>query len=182
VLGGVATGLATALAGCSLLDGGEDAPAPVTLTTDDACEVCGMVIPNHPGPSAEIFYDDNEPSGHANPARFDSTWEAFKYHFDREDRGWTAAAFYVTDYSTVEYTVSTDDGESVISTHPGADAFVDADRVTFVVGSEVVGAMGRDLVGFSDRTDATAFRDEYGGSLASFDDVTRETIAQLRQS
>ncbi|WP_436925004.1 nitrous oxide reductase accessory protein NosL [Halosimplex amylolyticum] len=177
---GCGVGALLALSGCASEQA--DPPDAVTLTTDDSCDVCGMVIPNHPGPSAEIFYADNDPSGHDNPARFDSTWEAFQYNFDRLDRDWTVEAFYVTDYSSVEYSVSESDGDLLISTHPEADAFVDAESVTFVVGSEVKGAMGRDLVGFSDEADAESFRDEYGGSLAEFGDVSRETIAQLGQT
>jgi len=141
--------------------------------------VCGMVIPNHPGPSAEIFYADERPSGHDNPARFDSTWEAFQYDFERGDRGWTREAFYVTDYSAVDYSVTEEGGDRVISTHPEAEAFADVESVTFVVGSAVKGAMGRDLIAFTERGDAESFADEYGGSLAAFDEVTPETIAQL---
>jgi|GEM_PF-330069 len=174
LLGGTAV-LAT-LAGCGSGDG--EAPDPVTLTTDDSCDVCGMVIPNHPGPSTEIFYADQQPSGHDNPARFDSTWEAFEYDFDRD---WTVEAFYVTDYSSVEWSISEAGGDRLISTHPEASAFVDAEDVTFVVGSEIKGAMGRDLIAFSERADAESFRDDYGGSLTTFDDVTPETIAQMRQ-
>ncbi|WP_436930778.1 nitrous oxide reductase accessory protein NosL [Halosimplex halobium] len=166
------------LAGCGSSDSGE-APEPVGLTTEDRCDVCGMVIPNHPGPSAEIFYADSRPSGHDNPARFDSTWEAFQYDFQRRDRGWETEAFYVTDYSAVDYSVREAGADLVISTHPDAAAFVDAESVSFVVGSEVKGAMGRDLIAFSERSDAESFADEYGGSLAGFDDVSRETIAQL---
>jgi nitrous oxide reductase accessory protein NosL len=177
VLGTVAATTA-ALAGCAGGSGGtEDAPAAVTLTDDDTCDVCGMVIPNHPGPSTEIFYADREPNGHANPARFDSTWEAFEFDFARE--GWTREAFYVTDYSAVDFEIRTDDGEKLISTHPEREAFVDAEAVTFVVDSEVVGAMGRDLIGFSDRSDAEAFQADHGGDLATFDDVTPTMIGGL---
>jgi len=175
LVGGVA--VLTTLAGCS--SGEADRPDPITLTTEHQCDVCGMVIPNHPGPSAEIFYADNSPSGHGNPARFDSTWEAFQYDFDRE---WDVDVFYVTDYSAVEYSVTESGDDKLISTHPGAEAFVDAESVTFVVGSEVKGAMGRDLIAFSEESDASSFRDEYGGSLATAEEVTRETIAGLRQS
>jgi nitrous oxide reductase accessory protein NosL len=178
LLGG--TALLAALAGCG--SGSGAAPDPITLTTDDQCDVCGMVIPNHPGPSTQIFYADERPSGHDNPARFDSTWEAFQYNFDRLDEGWSVDAFYVTDYSSVDYSVSQEGGDSIISTHPEAEAFVDAEEVTFVVGSEVKGAMGRDLIAFSEEGDAESFSDEYGGSLTTFDDVTRETIAQLGQA
>jgi nitrous oxide reductase accessory protein NosL len=181
VLAGATTLGVAALAGCSGRSGGGDAtvPEPITLTQEHSCDVCGMVIPNHPGPSAEVFYPGREPAGHANPARFDSTWEAYQFDFDRRDEGWEAAAFYVTDYSAVDYRIFSEGGDTLVSTHPAAEAFVDADSVTYVVGSEVKGAMGRDLIAFSAREDAESFRDEHGGQLMGHGDVTRATIASL---
>lgn len=181
----LAAGAVTAVAGCSSLGGSgggpstEDVPAAITLTTDDACDVCGMTIPNHPGPSAEIFYPGHSPSDHENPARFDSTWEAFQYDFDREDDGWERSVLYVTDYSAVDYDVFEEGGDRLISTHPQAEAFVTAAQVTFVAGSDVKGAMGEDLIAFSAQADAESFRDDYGGTLVAVDEVTPEVIAQL---
>ncbi len=175
-----ALALTVGLAGCQGSESSDgEMPEPVALTQGDQCEVCGMVIPNHPGPSAEIFYADNEPSGHENPARFDSTWEAFQYDFERQNRGWTHDVFYVTDYSSVDYELTTDGGDTLISTHVAAEDFVDATTVTFVVGSEVKGAMGRDLIGFSETADAEQFQRDHGGDLRSFDEVTEQTIAGL---
>jgi copper chaperone NosL len=176
VLSATAVGV-SALAGCSGFRTGGGQPEAVTLTEEDSCDVCGMVIPNHPGPSSEIFYADNEPNDHANPARFDSTWEAFKFDFARED--WTRDAFYVTDYSAVDYEIKTDDDQKLISRHVGEETFADAQSVTFVVGSEVVGTMGEDLIAFSDEGDAESFNDEHGGDLVTFDDVTPTMISQL---
>ncbi len=173
--------VAVGLAGClgSNGDDGGDKPEPITLTQDDQCEVCGMIIPNHPGPTAQIFYADQTPSGHPNPARFCSTWEAFQYDFGRQNEGWNRAVFYVTDYSSVDYELFTDAGDTLISTHVEADAFVDGTGVTFVAGSEVKGAMGRDLIGFSEQADAAEFQSEYGGTVVAFEDVTESTIAEL---
>ncbi|WP_336003214.1 nitrous oxide reductase accessory protein NosL [Halorientalis halophila] len=184
VLGGMGAVGVAALAGCSGIregdgDGTADVPAAVTLTADDGCEVCGMVIPNHPGPSAEIFYPDERPEGHDNPARFDSTWEAFQYDFEKQEEGWERSVVYVTDYSSVDYQVSTGDGQPVISTHPEASAFARAATVTFVADSEVEGAMGRDLIAFGDEADASSFRDEYGGQLVTVEEVTSRLIQQL---
>jgi copper chaperone NosL len=137
------------------------------------------VIPNHPGPTSEIFYADEEPNGHPNPARFDSTWEAFQFDFERQNEGWSREAFYVTDYSAVDYEVFEDGGDTLVTTHPDSEAFADAEDVTFVVGSEVVGAMGRDLLAFGDEADAEAFQSEYGGDLATFGDVTESMVASL---
>ena len=165
-------------AGC--LGSGTDAsgpPEPVTLGESADCDVCGMVIAQHPGPTAEIFYADRQPADHGNPARFDSTWEAFQFDFDHET--WTREAFYVTDYSTVDYEFREDGSQTVISTHYSAESFADATAVTFVAGSEVIGAMGADLIGFSAREDARAFRDEHGGDLVGFDDVTPTMISAL---
>jgi len=178
VLSAAATSGVLSMAGC--LSG--PSPDPVTLGSDDVCDVCGMIIPQHPGPTTQVFYRNNDPSGHDNPARFDSTWEAFQYDFERRDRGWTRAAFYVTDYSSVDYEIRTDAGTTFISTHPEAAAFTDASAVTFVVGSSVEGAMGRDLIAFSSDDDATAFADEYGGSTTQFEDVTRSMIGSLAQT
>ena len=181
-----AAGSATSLAigGClgSGSDAGGDAPAAVTIPAGATCDVCGMTIRQHPGPTTQIFYAEQRPSGHDNPARFDSTWEAFQYDFQRRDRGWTRTAFYVTDYSSVDYEIFTEAGTTFVSTHPVAEAFTPASDVTFVVGSSVQGAMGRDLIAFSDDEDATEFAAEHGGSEAAFDDVTRSTIAELAQS
>jgi nitrous oxide reductase accessory protein NosL len=168
------------LAGClgGIGDGGT-APEPATLTDEDSCDVCGMVITKHPGPDAEIFYPDRRPNDHDNPAHFCSTWEAFQFDFARRDEGWERSAFYVTDYSSVDYELLSEGGESLISSHPEAEAFVAAEEVTFVVGSEVKGSMGRDLIGFSERADAESFLSEHGGELAELDDVTPTMIEQL---
>jgi nitrous oxide reductase accessory protein NosL len=138
-----------------------------------------MVISNHPGPNAEIFYAERSPEGHDNPARFCSTWEAFQYDFDRRDSGWTREAFFVTDYSSVDYEIFTESGNRFISSHPGAEAFIDAGSVTFDAGSEVLGAMGRDLIGFSSAADAEAFASQYGGEVVAYGDVTRSIISGL---
>jgi nitrous oxide reductase accessory protein NosL len=169
-------GITAGLAGC-LGGDGSDAPAAVTLSEEATCDVCGMVISQHPGPTAEIFYADRRPGGHDNPARFDSTWEAFQFDFERED--WSREAFYVTDYAAVDYEIRTDGDQQVISTHYDAASFVDATTVTFVAGSSVVGAMGEDLIGFADEAEAESFQAEHGGEIVGFDEVTPELLSTL---
>ncbi|WP_336025493.1 nitrous oxide reductase accessory protein NosL [Halobellus salinisoli] len=160
-------------------ESGDEAPAAITIPEGATCEVCGMTIRQQPGPTAEIFYADREPEGHENPARFDSTWEAYQYEFERDDEGWEDVAFYVTDYSTVDYETFEDGGDTLISQHYEASALAPATDLTYVADSEVKGAMGRDLIGFSDESDAEAFQSEFGGSLLAHDGVTPEVIAGL---
>lgn len=155
------------------------APAAVALPDDATCDVCGMVLGQHPGSTAEVFYADNSPEGHDNPARFDSTWEAYQYDFQHGEQGWESAAFYVTDYSAVEYGIPTEGGDAFLSRHVEAEAFAPVEEVTYVVGSAVRGAMGRDLVAFTDEGDAEAFRADHGGELTTHGEVTPELVAGL---
>ncbi|GGI97571.1 hypothetical protein GCM10008995_04330 [Halobellus salinus] len=169
---------AVSVAGC--LGGGEaETPDPVTVPEKATCDVCGMVISQHPGPTAEVFYPDRDPSGHDNPARFDSVWEAYQYEFGKDSAGWEDAAFYVTDHSSVSYETFEDGSDTLISRHYDASSFAAASDVTYVVGSAVKGTMGRDLLGFSGRSDAEAFQSEWGGSLTTHDGVTPEVVAGL---
>jgi len=167
-----------ALAGC--LGGKTDAPAtdPVALTGTKQCEVCGMIIEQHPGPTAQFFYGGGGPD-HEGPAWFCSAWEGFQYDFQADDRGWTSEGGYVTDYSTVDYEVSTDGGEQFISAHLEPAAFSPVDDVVYVVDSGVKGAMGDDLVPFGEREDADAFAEKYGGEVVGYDAVTPELIGQI---
>ncbi|ELZ88584.1 nitrous oxide reductase accessory protein NosL [Haloferax sulfurifontis] len=177
-------GALAALAGC--LGGGsrrERVPDPVDLSGGKEDDRGGMVIGLHAGPNGQIFYRDNAPEGRDNPAWFHTLGMGlFPYHFERRELGWEATAVYVTDYSTVDYELSTEDGDTFISTHTAADTFGDAAEMAYVVGSEVLGGMGRDLIPFSSDADADGFVAEHGGELVSFDDVTPEWLRGYMRS
>lgn len=168
---------AVGLAGCSSLTGEsceyETDPAATALTDQKRCDECGMVIDQHPGPVGQIFYCNNEPESHANPAWFDALNPClFDYHFSKEDQDWSPTAIYVTDYSSVDWEVYTEDGEQFISSYVEAEAFAPARDLTYVARSDVKGAMTTAIVPFGDEGDAEAFSDEYGGELLAFEDVT----------
>ncbi|WP_254832350.1 nitrous oxide reductase accessory protein NosL [Haloglomus salinum] len=165
------------LAGCSSLTGQdcthETDPAAIALTGTKRCEECGMVIDRHPGPVGQIFYCDNEPQNHANPAWFDALNPClFDYHFAKEDAGWSPTAIYVTDYSAVDWEVFSEGGDQFVSSHVAAEAFGPAREMTYVARSDIKGAMTTAIVPFSDSADAEAFQSEYGGELLAFEDIT----------
>ena len=71
-----------------------------------------MIIQKHPGPVGQVFFRDNAPEGHDNPAYFDALKQClFPYRLERENRGWSVTAQYVTDYSSVDYDVTTEGDE-----------------------------------------------------------------------
>ncbi len=177
VLGAAGTGIAASLAGCldslgPLIDDDSDGPDPRGLGDGVDCDVCGMVIDKHPGPNGQIFYEDEGPDGHSLPARFDSLKQCFfPYRLEHDEMGWTETAAYVTDYSSVDYDVSSEGGTTTISSHVEPSSFGVAQELQYVVGSDVQGAMGPDFVPFSDGDDAAAFADEYGGDVVAFDEI-----------
>lgn len=171
VLHGAGAIVAGALAGC--LGGGEsEPPEPITLSGGKQCDVCGMIVGDHYGPNGQLFYADNSPEGHDNPAIFEGLRSCFfPYYFTHEDYSWTVAASYVTDYSVTDYELSQAEGRTYISTHTEPETFADATALSYVVGSSVHGAMGREFVPFSEDDDATAFAEDHGGSVVAFDEI-----------
>ncbi|KTG27025.1 nitrous oxide reductase accessory protein NosL [Haloferax profundi] len=172
----LAVGTTVGLAGCL---GGDSAskPAPIDLSGGKEDDQGGMVIGLHAGPNGQIFYRDNAPDGHENPAWFHTlSMGLFPYYFEHEQMGWNETAIYVTDYSVVDYSLTSDGGDTFISTHTGADTFGDATEMTYVVGSAVLGGMGRDLIPFSSADDADVFVEDHGGSTVGFTDITAEWL------
>lgn len=180
VLGWAAALAAAGVAGC----GGQSTPAgtptPVALDGGEQCDVCGMVIAEHPGPSATTSFAERGPEGHEGPAWFDSVKERFVYVQRKRERGWEPTATYVTDYSAVNYEVTETADGFAISRHVGPASFVAASEVVYVAGSDVHGAMGVELLPFSARDDAAAFREKYGGWLVAHGEVDEETLQRLR--
>lgn len=75
--------------------------------------------------------------------------------------------------------MSEEGGATVITAHLSADAFTRAEELTHGVDSDVQGAMGGSLIGFSHSGDADRFVQEYGGVAVPHEDVTREMVAAL---
>ena len=159
-------------AGC--IGGDEEAPAvePIDLGDGQTCDVCGMVIAEHYGPNALVFYADDRPEDRDGPAWFDSVRERLDFDEDQGARGWEALGYFVTDYSAVEYELIDENGDRFISSHVEAGDFVDAEDAVFVVDSPVQGAMGPDYFPFSARDDAEHFAAEEGGTVRTWDALT----------
>ncbi|WP_256402490.1 nitrous oxide reductase accessory protein NosL [Halorubrum salinum] len=178
-LAGVGGGLATAAAGClGGSSGTSESIAPVSIADDQACDQCGMIIADHPGTVGQVHFEDDEPEG-GRPAQFCSGTCTYSYRFDAEDDGRTPLATFLTDYSTVEYEVYDEGSDTLLSSHTGEDAFAQSTALTVVARSEIVGAMGPDLVPFSEETDVESFVAEYGGESMAAAEVDRATLDAL---
>jgi copper chaperone NosL len=126
---------------------------------DSVCPVCGMFVAKYPEWVAAVVYKD----GHVH--YFDGAKDLFKYlkqlgHYAPGHRLSDMATVAVTDY----YSVRT----------------IDAHQAVYVIGSDVLGPMGHELVAHGSRADAESFmKDHKGKRILLFSEVTSEIIAAL---
>ena len=132
---------------------------PVVPKPADKCPVCGMFVAKYPDFLAQVLYADGT------YALFDGAKDLFKYLFalDKYAAGKgqaDIASVYVTDY----YSLRPVDGRSA----------------WYVVGSDVFGPMGRELIPFAREAEAREFlRDHAGTELLRFDGVTPALVGKL---
>ena len=132
---------------------------PVAPTPADKCPVCGMFVAKYPDFLAQIIFTDGS------HVLFDGAKDMLKYFFDlnkynaakqRSD----IAAIIVTDY----YSMTPTDGRTA----------------WYVVGSDVFGPMGRELIPFQQETEAKEFaKDHAGKHILRFDEATPALVKGL---
>ena len=168
---------AVVVSGC--LGGTRTEHEPVGLDDGSTCDMCGMVIQEHPGPVAQTFYAGDVPEGRDGPAKFCSVSDMYRYHYEEvADRDIPIAAQFVTDYSSVEYTVN---DEGYISSHPEREAFAHVNDVLYAVATGVLGAMGPAILPFSSTDEASQFAEERGGDTLQPGSMNAQILAQLTQ-
>lgn len=145
---------AALLAAPAALGGDPPKPGP-----GDKCPVCGMFVAKYPDWVGHAELTDGT------RLVFDGAKDLFKFVLDpgkylpartRKD----VKAVAVTDY----YALAPVDGRAAV----------------YVVGSDVFGPMGRELVPFARRADAEEFlKDHHGTRILTFDEVTAELVHAL---
>ena len=131
----------------------------VTIKKTDRCPVCGMFVYKYPKWVAQIVFKDGS------YYFYDGAKDMFKHIFDtaKYTPGKSAQNIkdiYVTDYYEVD--------------------LIDAKSAFFVVGSDVLGPMGHELLPFKDQESAQEFLEDHKGkSIIRFQDVTPALIESL---
>jgi copper chaperone NosL len=132
---------------------------PVQPSKKDKCPVCGMFVYKYPDWVGEIIFSDGS------MAFFDGAKDLFKYYFNLkkynpEKTIKDIAAIYVTEYYDMK--------------------IIDAKAAFFVIGSDVYGPMGRELIPFVSKADATEFKKDHKGKrILSFEDIKPDVIQKL---
>ena len=135
------------------------ADPPVEITKKDRCPVCGMFVYKYPKWVALIVFQDG---GYY---FYDGAKDMFKHLFNTAKytpgrSAETIKEIYVTDYYDVE--------------------LIDAKTAFYVIGSDVLGPMGHELLPFKDRESAQEFLEDHKGkSILRFQEVTAAIIESL---
>lgn len=133
--------------------------APVTVAKGDKCPVCGMFVAKYPDFVAQIVFADGT------YAVFDGAKDMFKYYFNLKKYAPAKspddiASIYVTDYYNM--------------------TLIDGRKASYVIGSDVFGPMGRELIPMAQEKDAVLFmKDHAGKKTIGFDAITPELVKEL---
>lgn len=124
---------------------------PLPVTERDKCPVCGMFVARYPDWTAQVIFKDGTHDV------FDGPKDMFRYYFDLKKynpskRQSDIAAIYVTEYYSTK--------------------LMDARDLFFVLGSDVYGPMGVELIPVATMENAKEFlRDHKGKRILKFDEV-----------
>jgi len=125
----------------------------INVPLDAKCPVCGMFVSKYPKWSAKIgeYY-------------FDGVKDMMKFYFEPSKytkHKHNLDEIYVTDYYTLKK--------------------IDGKKAFYVVGSDILGPMGNELIPFENLNKAKEFlSDHRGKNIIKFEDITQKIIKELR--
>jgi copper chaperone NosL len=132
------------------------AAEPVKLTGKEKCPVCGMFTRPYPKWLSQIVFKDGT------YAVFDGAKCMFKYYFNTRK--------YNKDQTR-------EDIDRMFCTEYYTTRSVNAIEVYFILGSDVLGPMGHELVPVRGETEAKGFMKDHGGTgMLSFEEITAGDI------
>jgi nitrous oxide reductase accessory protein NosL len=132
---------------------------PIKPAAKDKCPVCGMFVAKYPDFLAEILFKDGS------SAFFDGTKDMFKYYinlkkYQPSKKISDIDSIYVTDYYHL--------------------TLIDGSPAYYVVGSDIYGPMGRELIPFEKEADAKEFmKDHQGKSILRLKEIDDKVIKTL---
>lgn len=136
----------------------------VQVQKDEKCPVCGMFTYKYPKWAAQIFYKEGE---HQHHYSFDGVKDLMKFYFDPMAWG--------------KYTDAKQENISkiLVSDYYSQKA-IDGTKAYYVLGSDILGPMGDELIPFALQSDAQTFLNDHNGKImVTFDKITKEDVYKL---
>ena len=122
----------------------------IKVSHDEKCPVCGMYVYKYPKWVAQIYYKNSHLS-------FDGVKDLMKYSFTHKD---SISKILVTDYYSQKV--------------------IDGTKAYYVVGSDVYGPMGDELIPFASEKEARIFSlDHKANKIVKFKDIDESLVKKL---
>ncbi|QFR49517.1 hypothetical protein FJR48_07135 [Sulfurimonas lithotrophica] len=136
----------------------------IELKDGEKCPVCGMFTYKYPKWAAQIFYKHDR---HEHHYSFDGVKDMMKFYFDPMKWG--------------DYKTSTKESISkILVTDYYSQKAIDAKEAYYVIGSDVYGPMGDELIPFKKLEDAEVFSmDHKGKKIVQFRDIKEKEVYEL---
>ena len=125
----------------------------------DKCPVCGMFVAKYPDWTMGILFKDGS------RAYFDGAKDLFKY---------------LLDMKRYDPARKTEDVRTALVRDYYSLNWIDAQKAWYVIGSDIFGPMGRELIPLEKEGEAREFMNDHRGKkILRFSDITREVLKTL---
>jgi nitrous oxide reductase accessory protein NosL len=132
---------------------------PLKPGPKDKCPVCGMFVAKYPDWVAEVLFKDGS------YAFFDGAKDLFKYYsnlkqYNPQKKVSDIDGFFITEYYNM--------------------TLIEGTRAYYVIGSDVFGPMGHELIPLATEAEAKEFmRDHKGKKILKFQDISPKVLESL---
>jgi nitrous oxide reductase accessory protein NosL len=136
----------------------------IEVDNDEKCPVCGMFTYKYPRWAAQIFYKHNS---HTHHHSFDGVKDLMKFYFNPLEWG---------DYKES----SKQNITKILVTDYYAQNAIDGTKAFYVLGSDIYGPMGNELIPFKNIEDAKVFKNDHmGKKIIKFENITIDDVYGL---
>ncbi|WP_419769241.1 MAG: nitrous oxide reductase accessory protein NosL [Candidatus Marinarcus sp.] len=132
---------------------------PITVGEKERCPVCAMFVSKYPRWVAQITYNNKS-------YYFDGVKDLMKFYFDPQQWG--------------EYPFTKEEIKSIFVTDYYTQNTIEGKKAYYVIGSDVYGPMGNELIPFASLHDAKIFKKDHNAKeILTFEDITQKGVYQL---
>lgn len=125
----------------------------------DKCPVCGMFVYKYPDWICSIGFKDGT------VLFFDGAKDLFKFYFDIKKYDSSKNNKDITSINVMEYYNMN---------------YIKAETAIYIIGSDVLGPMGHELIAFENMEDAETFKKDHKGKrILTFSDLDKSAIKKL---
>ncbi len=136
----------------------------IVVSHNEKCPVCGMFVYKFPRWAAQIFYKEGSKEKHLS---FDGVKDMMRFYLNPSKWG---------DYKNIKQNIT-----KMKVTDYYTQKAIDAKKAYYVVGSDVLGPMGKELIPFSSKEEAEKFVKDHKGKIVSFNEIDQKLLDSLNE-